>query len=358
MDAASITGIRTAAVSAVATRLLAKDDAGDLAILGSGVQAKSHLEAMRAVRTIKRVRVWSRNEANARSFAEWAGHRFGTTAEILPTAREAVAGADIVCTTTSSKVPILAGEWLSPGAHINVVGSSLPAAREVDAEAVKRSRLFTDRMESALNEAGDFLLARKEGLVDDSHILGEIGELLIGTKAGRTSGSDITMFGSLGLGLRCRASPRSDRSRTPERRHGGRAEASRSKARVMPLAVQNLASVVLLAAPLAPGPDPRTTELTLVCPGAPTQPRNQSPSPDRAEYPARPRRRTRPPGVARCIGRMSTSPRPALRYFPRPRRAGARGHKRLSFRAWRPSDVEAFSRGTMIVWRDEFPVRR
>ena len=201
MDAASVTGIRTAAVSAVATRLLAKDDAGDLAILGSGVQARSHLEAMRAVRTIKRVRVWSRNEANARSFAEWAGQRFGTTAEVLPTAREAVAGADIVCTTTSSKVPILAGEWLSPGAHINVVGSSLPAAREVDAEAVKRSRLFTDRMESALNEAGDFLLARKEGVVDDSHILGEIGELLIGTKAGRTSGSDITMFKSLGLAV-------------------------------------------------------------------------------------------------------------------------------------------------------------
>jgi len=156
---------------------------------------------MRAVRTIKRVRVWSRSEANARSFAEWAGHRFGTTAEVLPTAREAVAGADIVCTTTSSKVPILAGEWLSPGAHLNVVGSSMPAAREVDAEAVKRSRLFTDRMESALNEAGDFLLARKEGVVDDSHILGEIGELLIGTKAGRTSDSDITMFKSLGLAV-------------------------------------------------------------------------------------------------------------------------------------------------------------
>ena len=201
MDAASVTGIRTAAVSAVATRLLAKEDAGDLAILGSGVQARSHLEAMRAVRTIKRLRIWSRNEANARSFAEWAGHRFGTTAEVLPTAREAVAGADIVCTTTSSKVPILAGEWLSPGAHLNVVGSSLPAAREVDAEAVKRSRLFTDRMESALNEAGDFLLAKKEGVVDDSHILGEIGELLIGTKAGRTSDRDITMFKSLGLAV-------------------------------------------------------------------------------------------------------------------------------------------------------------
>jgi ornithine cyclodeaminase len=201
MDAASVTGIRTAAVSGVATRFLAKEDAGDLAILGAGVQGKSHLDAMRAVRKLRRVRIWSRNEANSRAFVEWAGQRFGIDVELIKTAQDAVKDADIICTCTSSGEPILAGEWLSPGTHVNVVGSSIPTKREVDAEAVKRSRLFTDRMESALNEAGDFLLARKEGVVDDSHILGEIGQLLIGTRAGRTSAADITMFKSLGLAV-------------------------------------------------------------------------------------------------------------------------------------------------------------
>jgi len=201
MDAASVTGIRTAAVSGVATRLLAREDAGDLAILGTGVQARSHLEAMRAVRPLTRVRVWSRQEANRRDFAVWAAQRFGITVESSETARDAVAGADIICTVTSSRVPILAGEWLSPGVHLNVVGSSVPTGREVDADAVKRSRLFTDRLESALHEAGDFLLARQEGAVDDHHILGEIGDLLVGTKAGRTAPSDITMFKSLGLAV-------------------------------------------------------------------------------------------------------------------------------------------------------------
>src|SRR5262245_33093524 len=161
MDAASVTGIRTAAVSGVATRLLARENAGDLAILGSGVQGKSHLEAMRAVRKLRRVRIWSRNEANSRAFVEWARQRFGVTAEPMKTVRDAVNDADLICTCTSAGEPILSGEWLSPGTHVNVVGSSVPTKREVDALAVKRSRLFTDRMESALAEAGDFLLARK-----------------------------------------------------------------------------------------------------------------------------------------------------------------------------------------------------
>lgn len=201
MDAASVTGIRTAAVSGVATRLLAREDAADLAILGSGVQARTHLEAMRAVRPIRRVRVWSRSEANRQAFAEWAGQRLGQEVERSETARDAVAGADIVCTVTSSKVPVLLGEWLAPGTHVNAVGSSLATARELDAEAVRKARLFVDRRESALNEAGDFLLARGEGAVDDSHILGEIGELLLGTRPGRTTAMDITLFKSLGLAV-------------------------------------------------------------------------------------------------------------------------------------------------------------
>ena len=201
MDAAAVTAIRTAAVSGVATRLLAREDADDLAILGSGVQARTHLEAVRAVRPIKRVRVWSRSEANGRAFAEWAGQRFGLTVEPMETARDAVAGADIVCTVTSSRVPILAGDWLAPGSHVNAVGSSNPAARELDADAVRRARMFVDRRESALAEAGDFLLAREEGAVKDDHILGEIGELLVGTRAGRETNAEITLFKSLGLAV-------------------------------------------------------------------------------------------------------------------------------------------------------------
>jgi ornithine cyclodeaminase len=201
MDAASVTAIRTAAVSGVATRLLAREDARDLAILGSGVQARTHLEAVRAVRPLQRVRVWSRSAANARAFAEWAEQRFGQAVEPIETARDAVAGADIICTVTSARVPVLSGDWLAPGSHVNAVGSSNPVARELDADAVRRSRMFVDRRESALAEAGDFLLARQEGAVTDDHILGEIGELLVGTRKGRETNAEITLFKSLGLAV-------------------------------------------------------------------------------------------------------------------------------------------------------------
>ena len=115
--------------------------------------------------------------------------------------QEAVAGADIVCTVTSSREPVLSGAWLSPGTHINAVGSSVATARELDTDAVVRSRLFVDRRESALAEAGDFLIARKEGAVADPHIVGELGDVLIGAVQGRTSPSEITLFKSVGLAL-------------------------------------------------------------------------------------------------------------------------------------------------------------
>ena len=201
MDAASITAIRTAAVSGLATRVLAREDASDLAILGSGVQARTHLEAVSVVRQLRRVRVWSRHEANRESFAEWAGGRFGVDIELTDSAKAAVSGADIICTVSSSRTPILEGAWLKPGAHINAVGSSMPEARELDSEAVRRARLFVDRRESALNEAGDFLLPRKEGVIDDSHLLGELGEVLLGRMKGRESPQDITLFKSLGLAV-------------------------------------------------------------------------------------------------------------------------------------------------------------
>ena len=201
MDATSITGIRTAAVSGVATRLLARADAKSVAILGSGVQARTHLAAMIHSRSIDSVRVWSRDPEHARRFADRESKRHGIAVSAASSVQEAVQQADIICTTTSSREPILEGKWISPGTHINAVGSSVPFARELDSDAVRRARLYVDRRESALNEAGDFLLARKEGAVDDAHIVGEIGELLLGNIEGRQGPDEITLFKSLGLAV-------------------------------------------------------------------------------------------------------------------------------------------------------------
>ncbi len=201
LDAGEITAIRTAAVSAVATRLLARADAHDLAILGSGVQARTHLEAMRAVRPIDRVRVWSRSADHAQRFAARESKRHGLAVEAAPTAQDAVRGADLICTTTAAREPVLRGEWLAPGAHINAVGASTPDARELDTAAIVRARLFVDRRESALNEAGDFLAPKREGAIGDDHIRGEIGDLLLGAVAGRTAPGDVTLFKSLGIAV-------------------------------------------------------------------------------------------------------------------------------------------------------------
>ena len=201
VDASEVTAIRTAAVSGVATRLLAREDADDLAILGSGTQARTHLQAMTAVRDIHRVRVWSRDPQHARAFAESQARSGGISVEVSATAKEAVEGASIICTTTSATEPVLQGRWLSPGAHVNAVGFAGPKGRELDAEAVARGRLFADRRESIQNEAGDFLLAKKEGAVGDDHVAGEIGEVLLGRVPGRTSPEEITIFESLGLAI-------------------------------------------------------------------------------------------------------------------------------------------------------------
>jgi ornithine cyclodeaminase/alanine dehydrogenase-like protein (mu-crystallin family) len=201
MDASSITAIRTAAVSGLATRLLAREDATDVAILGTGVQARTHLEAVRSVRNVKRVRVWSRNDDAVRTFADRESQRHGVTVEPATSAREAVEGADIVCTVTASREPVLAGEWLGEGAHVNAVGASLPFARELDTAAVARSRLYVDRRESALNEAGDFLIPRTERAIGDDHVVGEIGEVLLGRASGRRDDREVTVFKSLGLAI-------------------------------------------------------------------------------------------------------------------------------------------------------------
>ena len=208
LDATAITAIRTAAASGVATRHLAREDAGDLAILGSGTQARTHLEAVAAARKLRRVRVASKDFGRAKAFAERESKRQGIGVEPVASARDAVEGADLVCTTTSSREPVLFAEWLSPGAHINAVGSSVPFARELDTATVARSRLYVDRRESCLNEAGDFLIPKKEGAIGDGHIVGEIGEVLIGKAPGRRSPEEITLFKSLGIAVEDVASAR------------------------------------------------------------------------------------------------------------------------------------------------------
>lgn len=201
LDASSITAIRTAAVSAVATRLLAREDAATLALLGSGVQARTHLEAIALVRPITRVQVWSRTPAHAAAFATWAGRAHGASVHVCESAHDAVRGADVVCTVTSAREPVLRGEWLAPGMHVNAVGASQPDARELDSAAVARARIFADRRESLLHESADFLTPLREGLVSEASVVAELGEILIGKARGRERTDEITLFKSLGLAV-------------------------------------------------------------------------------------------------------------------------------------------------------------
>lgn len=201
VDAGAITALRTAAASALATRLLAREDAGVLALLGSGVQAAEHLTALCAVRPIREVRVYSRTPAHAHAFAAREAERHGLPVRAVPTAAEAVRGADIVCTLTAATEPILLGRWLLPGMHVNAVGASTPAFRELDAEAVACSRLFADRSESARAESADFLQAVREGAISDEHLRGDLADLVSGRVRGRETAQDITLFKSLGLAL-------------------------------------------------------------------------------------------------------------------------------------------------------------
>jgi ornithine cyclodeaminase len=201
VDATSITGIRTAAVSGAATRVLARAGAATLAILGSGVQASAHLAAMRAIRPIESVRVWSRDRARAGAFAAREQARHGIPIEAPSTALEAVRGAAIVCVATSAAAPVLLGEWLEPGMHVNAVGACVPDSRELDTAAVARARLFVDRRESALSEAGDILIPIREGAIGPDHIVAEIGEVFADRAVGRRSEKEITVFKSLGLAV-------------------------------------------------------------------------------------------------------------------------------------------------------------
>ena len=201
MNASEITATRTAAVSALATRLLAREDAHRLAIIGAGVQARTHLVALDIVRSIKEVRVACRNTKHAHELVREMLPDFSFSMEAVETNEDAVRGADLIVTATSSQEPVINKDWISPGAHINAIGTHSPSSREIDGATMAAAKIFVDRRESAMNESGDYLLAAKEGLINADSIVAEIGELLIGTKTGRSSPNEITLFKSLGLAI-------------------------------------------------------------------------------------------------------------------------------------------------------------
>lgn len=201
MNASAITAIRTAAVSGVATDVLAREDACNLAIIGAGVQARSHLAAMSEVRSINRCRIASRNIEHARQLAEEMRRSFSFPLEPVESVEEALLGADIIVAATTAKEPVIHRQSISPGVHLNVVGSSTPNAREVDTATMAGCSLFVDRRESTINEAGDYLFAAREGAIGPDHIRAELGEVLTGDKPGRTSPEEITLFKSLGLAV-------------------------------------------------------------------------------------------------------------------------------------------------------------
>ena len=201
MNASEITAIRTAAVSAVATRVLARENAHQLGIIGAGVQARTHLLALDVVRSLKHARVACRNIEHARELVREMQPRFSFPIEAVESNEEAVRGADLIVTATSSQEPVINKDWISPGAHVNAIGTHSPHTREIDSATMAAARIFVDRRESAMNEAGDYLLAAKEGLINADNIIAEIGELLTGSKSGRTSADEITLFKSLGLAI-------------------------------------------------------------------------------------------------------------------------------------------------------------
>jgi len=201
LNASEITAIRTAAVSAVATRLLAREDAAELGIVGAGVQARTHLVALACVRGITRARVACRNREHAERLVREMREKVAFPIEAASSNEKAVRDADLVVLATSAQEPVIDRNWIADGAHINAIGTHSPQSREIDTATMATARIFTDRRESLLNEAGDYVLAAQEGAISPENVVAEIGELVMETKQGRTSPSEITVFKSLGLAI-------------------------------------------------------------------------------------------------------------------------------------------------------------
>lgn len=201
MDGRYITEARTAAVSAVSTRFLGRAAASTLAIIGSGVQARSHLEAYQHVRQIKEVRIWSPRAHSRRQFVDEMSPKAGIPIIAADSAEAAVRGADLVVLVTSSPTPVIDDAWVSAGAHVVCVGACRPTQREMPPLLVKRSRLYVDSRDAALVEAGDIVMNIADGLFDATHIRGELGDVVLGRAGGRTSDDEVTVFKSLGMAV-------------------------------------------------------------------------------------------------------------------------------------------------------------
>ena len=199
LDGNVVTSLRTAAASAVATRELARENAEEMLVVGTGEQARAHVPAILAVRQLKRVRIWGRDTSKAMDLANELEQEFSVAVQTCTDLQSAVANADIVCTVTGARDPIVQGAWLQPGTHLNLVGSSVPEAREVDTEAVRRTHFYVDFRTSAFAQAGELLTAISEAAVDAAHVRSEIGEVLLGKSEGRTSDEQITVYKSLGV---------------------------------------------------------------------------------------------------------------------------------------------------------------
>lgn len=201
MDAGYLTAVRTGAASGVATKYLARDDAKTCTVFGAGAQARTQLEAIHLVRPLKRVLVLDIEREAAGQFAEEMGAKLGVDVAPTDDVREAVGGADIVVTASSSHDPVFDGGWLQPGTHVNSIGSHSPDARELDTTTVARSKFVADLKEANLAEAGDILIPIREGAVTEDHIHASLGEIVVGEKPGREDREEITVFKSCGLAV-------------------------------------------------------------------------------------------------------------------------------------------------------------
>lgn len=201
VDCVEVTALRTAAVSAVATDLLARKNAKVMGFLGAGVQARNHVEALLEVRDIEEILVWDLYKETARNFAEEMSQMHNIKVKVCNTQEELVGLSDIITTVSLAKEPILKGEWLKVGTHINAIGASAKAYREIDSQAVKKSKFYVDKRESCMAESSDFLVPLNDGVITEDHIYSEIGDVLLGITKGRENDDEITLFEGMGLAV-------------------------------------------------------------------------------------------------------------------------------------------------------------
>ena len=201
MDGSYITAIRTACASAMATKVLANPQTPVLGILGAGVQARAHIQALTRVRKLEKIKLYSPSGASAAALKQEMAPQVRPPSKSPNSAEEAVRDADLVVTVTTAKEPILKNDWLKPGVHINAVGSHRPDMREIDGATLARAKVVVDSREAIMAECGDILLALKEGSISKESIHGEIGEVLTGTKAGREHTDEVTLYKSVGIAI-------------------------------------------------------------------------------------------------------------------------------------------------------------